>query len=125
MRERLRTGRSLAAIGARKYVCLTAALAVGCLAWAAQAVADIGRANLDGSGVTPSSIATPGTTGVAVDGGHLYWADSRLPGLHGLPSGHSARALENQKTKRESCVNRGGIVAWGTGEPAPGAAQGV
>ncbi len=37
---------------------------------------DIGRANLDGSGVNDAFIAGAGaSTGVAVDGSHIYWGD--------------------------------------------------
>lgn len=61
-------------------VCWAVAIAlVGSLASATAAGADsIGRANLDGSGVRPGFItmATPFTPdGIAVAGGHIYWAD--------------------------------------------------
>jgi virginiamycin B lyase len=51
-----------------------AVVVAGCLVWAAQAAADIGRANLNGSDANPSFITTGGDpAGVAVDGAHVYW----------------------------------------------------
>ena len=50
-----------------------ALVAVVALALAAHAKADIGRANLDGSGVDQSFIAAGDPCGVAVDGAHVYW----------------------------------------------------
>lgn len=71
----------------RRGACFAAATAVlGCLAWSAQAGADIGRANLDGSGVNRSFIATtPGSwAGVAVDDAHLYWSNDYASGGHSI-----------------------------------------
>jgi hypothetical protein len=40
----------------------------------------VGRANLDGSGVNPTFLSgAPHTVGLAVDGSHIYWADEAGP----------------------------------------------
>jgi hypothetical protein len=60
-----------------KYACLTTAAVAGFLGWASGAAADVGRANLDGSGVTPSFIATGGDpAGVAADDAHVFWSSA-------------------------------------------------
>lgn len=65
---------------------VAALAAVALLATAPSAGADIGRANLDGSGAERSFIATPDregspSLGVAVDGEHIYWSSDFDEGL--------------------------------------------
>lgn len=73
-------------MGVCRRVCLAAVLAViGCLVWVAAAGAySVGRANVDGAGVEPGliTVSNPSPSdlgytvfGVAVDGGHIYWAN--------------------------------------------------
>jgi hypothetical protein len=76
--------------GAAPTCIALAAVVAGCVVGSSHAAADIGRANLDGSEVTPSFIATGSDpAGVAVDAEHIYW--SRRPASRGDP-GAVARA---------------------------------
>ena len=56
-----------------------------------EASAGIGRANLDGTGVNPSFIAgvAARTSGLAVDGAHVYWASAFGPGPQGSAIGRA------------------------------------
>jgi sugar lactone lactonase YvrE len=43
--------------------------------WAVSPMNTIGRANLDGTGISQSFFGAGSPQGVAVDGAHIYWAD--------------------------------------------------